>query len=339
MAFVDTSLEEDDESELPAEKEGDLETEVSVEDRARAMGWKPLPADPHNPTRDEYRGDPRLHRSADEFIAHGEREWPVLRESNRRMSEKLARLEPEVGTLRNTIAEQKEAIAAAMTLARRADQRGYDRAVTELKEQRRAAVEAGDVEAHDQVQEQIDTMERERAKAEEPAAPTPTPEPTPEPKRPIPEIEAFIQANPWFNDARRPYLQTAMIGMHNAVIAEKRIGPLADQLAEALERLQAAYPEIAPAAAETDEDEMPQPPAPRPARRAPSALPPSAPMGQRRAAVSPIDRIADTAERAQARQAFLSMKRQDPDFTEGEYMALYDDPHADALELRRQRKK
>ena len=51
-----------------------------------------------------------------------------------------------------------------------------------------------------------------------------------------------------------------------------------------------------------------------------------------------IDQIQDVSERQQARDAFNRTKRQLPDYTEAEYMALYADPHADVLTMQKPRK-
>ena len=50
-----------------------------------------------------------------------------------------------------------------------------------------------------------------------------------------------------------------------------------------------------------------------------------------------IDQIQDPTERQQAREAFARTKRQLPDYTEAEYMALYGDPHADVLTMQKSR--
>ena len=50
-------------------------------------------------------------------------------------------------------------------------------------------------------------------------------------------------------------------------------------------------------------------------------------------ALTRINAIADPTERAEAREAFNRMKRQMPDYTEAEYIALYADPHGDVLAL------
>ena len=80
----------------------------------------------------------------------------------------------------------------------------------------------------------------------------------------------------------------------------------------------------------------PRDPAPaRPARRAAAVAAPTA--GERAPAPgtrpTTINSIQDPAERAQAREAFNRMKRQMSDYTEAEYMALYDDPHGDVLTM------
>ena len=88
MAHIDPALEDD----LPLEDEDDLfdpnapddeedgedddPPEITLEQRARAMGWKPLA---------EYRGDPRRWTDAAEFIRKGEEELPVLRDQSRRI--------------------------------------------------------------------------------------------------------------------------------------------------------------------------------------------------------------------------------------------------------------
>lgn len=327
MSFVDTSLEEEFEDEElpegePEEIEGEELPPVTNRERAMAMGWKPLPADPRNPQPHEYRGDPRKWTDEDAFIAKGEEELPILRDQNRRMSERLVRNDTEFTTLRNTIEEQNAAIRHVTALAKRADTRGYDRAKAELIEKRRSFVEAGDVEGHDQVQEQLDALETSRAEIEEPPPVRPTQ---------APEITAFIADHEWFREDAG--LRQAMIDEHNLIIGKFPAMPVGEQLEKALERMERLHPEIL-----EDEDPVPRTPAPAPRRRAAPALAPSGPTGQRRAPASPLERITDPAERADARAAFESMRRADPGFSEAEYMKIYDDPKIDVVELRRQRK-
>jgi hypothetical protein len=338
MAHLEPDYDGDD---LEHERDDDG-GDVPTEDRARAMGWKPLPEDPYNIQPHEYRGDPRRWTSAEEFVRKGEAELPILRDQNRRMSERLARMEPEMTTLRRSVDEQKVAVQAALALAKRADDQGYQRAKRELEGQRREAVEAGDTVAFDQVQEQIEALEAGRVEAAPPAATEPPPDPAPRaaPGTPQPEIAAFVRENPWFNDAKRPYLQASMIAFHKEVITESPAMALADQLDEALVRMQDKFPEIIPVDEEEPMAREPAPPRRQPVRRAaPSSLAPTGGGGPpRRQTASPIDGIADADERKEARAAYESIRRADPGYTEKEYMAVYNDPHADPLELRAQRK-
>ena len=313
------------------------ETDEDLEARARQMGWKPF---------DEYRGPPGKWSDARTFVRHGEDTLPILRDQNRRMSEKLVEVEGQMGrhtaeveTLRNTIAEQAQAVKDAIALARRADQAGYNRALKELHNDRRAAVEAGDTVAFDQVQEQIDALVSTRADDDAPPPPPPPPprtEPSAAEPQPLdPAIIAFVADYPW--STNDPILSKAMIDMHNAVIRESPRMPVAEQLQIALGRMKKIYPQLADPEGEDVEDEELEERRPRARARA-DVLSPREGIRPRERAAGTISSITDHTERAEAKRAFESMKKQDEGFTEAEYMRLYDDPHADVLELRKSRK-
>lgn len=310
---------DDDQDDLPP---------VSIEDRARAMGWKP---------QHEYRGDSRRWTDAAEFIAHGEAELPILRDQNRRLSEKVARFE-------TTVAEQSTAIEAAMTLARRADETGYQRGLKELKAKQREAVETGDTATFDQISEQIDAAERERAsdpthvtvpiRKEPPMTERAPPAPTAQ----DPETATFIADNPWFN--QRAILRNAMIAAHSALVAAegKQTGiALADQYERAKADVAESFPHFFPSGEQDDSAPTPIPAvAPRPRLRAPALSPSSGP--HRTTNATPFDRI-PAAERAEAIAAFNNIAKYDPDATAEEYVKLYLGEEEDVLALRTQRKK
>src|SRR5580704_10846902 len=73
----------------------------AVEARAREMGWKPLA---------EYRGPPGRWQPAADFITRGENILPIVRDQNRRMTERIGKLEGEVTSLRSTAQEQLQII-------------------------------------------------------------------------------------------------------------------------------------------------------------------------------------------------------------------------------------
>lgn len=324
---------------------------ITVEEQARAMGWKPL---------EEYNGDPRRWTDAEAFVKKGLEELPVLRDQNHRLSTKLTRMGAEIGKLRNTASEQALAVQDALRMARTANQAGYDRALRELNAQRRAAAETGDLVAFDDVEKQIEAMESERAKVvgPEPAAAA-APAPAAAAAHPgtqgaglDPAVTEFTRdpENRWFFDAKRPHLKQSMIALHGAVLNEGEILDVAEQLQEAKTRLIEMYPEDFAgrrAAArqepddEIDDDDSPPERRPAPAARRPVVNSPSrAPItpGGRRGR-SPFDEITDPAERTEAKKAYERMKSMDAGLTESEYMVLYSNPHADALELRAKRRK
>lgn len=309
--------------------------EITVEQRARTMGWKPA---------DEFRGDPRLHIGAAEFIEKGERELPILRDQNRRMSEKLVKVEGDMSALRNTIEEQGEAIRNAMQMARNANEAGFNRAITEMKAKQRNAAAEGDIEAFDQIDEQIRAAETERAATVDDHKNHVTTK-VPEPPKPAPQLDPettdFIAANPWFN--ANPILNQAMVSAHAAIMSREGVVKGA-ALADQYERAKAEVVDMFPHKFRTEkpmaDDTDPNPgPAPRPRPRLTPALDPSgAPVRTRRSA-DPFDQIADAADRAEARKAFESIQKWDSGATPEEYVALYLNPKLNPMELREQRNK
>ncbi len=77
---------------------------------------------------------------------------------------------------------------------------------------------------------------------------------------------------------------------------------------------------------------------PAPPARA-GSRPPAGPRRPQPASADSIASIPDADDRAQARAAFDRYKRQFPDYTEKEYMALYNNPKADVRQLRQEAKK
>jgi hypothetical protein len=337
-SFEDLGEFEGDEFEdLGAERVGEPEpAPVSVEARARAMGWKPLA---------EFKGDPRRWTDAAAFIAHGEEELPILRDQNRRMSERLARLDPEMESLRKTVAEQAAAIKYVQGLAKRADEIGYKRALAELEAQRRGAVETGDTVAFDQVQAQIDTLVQTRA------AEPPEPAPAPVVEGEWPETTAFKRDNPWV--MTDPVLRQAMISAHGAMLDNFPTLSRTEQYERAKRLVMEAHPAKFPRqpAAEPEldpeyEDEPPVAREPAPPPAAPRARPParaavlapSAPQRPGEGRRSVWDQIPED-ERADARSGYQYALKGDPDLPASEYVALYINPKLNPLDLRARRKK
>lgn len=134
----------------------------SIEDQARAMGWK---------DRDEFFGPPENWSSAEKFIKVGEGALPILRQNVRHMGEKIIALESR--------AKDREDYFNMEVAAMK------NRHKAELEKERAKAVEDGDVDKFNATQSQIDDLNTA------PPAVATTP-PTP------PEVKQFMIDQPWY---------------------------------------------------------------------------------------------------------------------------------------------
>lgn len=310
--------------------DGDDDQQLTVEERARLRGWKPL---------DEYHGDPRRWRDAETFVRVGDEDSRIAREENRRFEQQLHRQGNQLTENNRTIEELKLTVREMVGLAKKADLRGYQRARAELVAQRDAAVESGDVPTFKQIDDAVKEMDRDHAEAVQPPERTPTPTPAPVVD---PRIEAWRQANEtWFG--RDVILQRAMLAHLDIVQSKFPAVDLDEQLARAKKRVIDEYPERFPGMTRTpapppaaDDDDDDQAPAPR-ARRAPAVATPSAQPQRRPRHAAGWDQIEDPDERRMAKGAYDRAKRADPQLTEDEYLAIYINPHLDVIDMRQAR--
>lgn len=322
-----------DDVDLPDDDAG--AAEAATEARAREMGWKPLA---------EYRGPPGRWQPAADFIARGENILPIVRDANRRLTEKVGKLEGEMSGMRSTVDEQLKIIKDLRDMGQRADQRGYERALADINSKKKQARESGDVEAFAQYVEQAEALVSSHVAAAPVVEPPLRSAPTP--PQMTSAVKSFIRENSWFNTDK--LLADTMTAFHNEVLRERQVeqselnaDPELDReiLEEAKARVVERYPDrfgVQPAPREPA-------PLPTPRRRAAPVVaptlgnePPAPPRGSTPATIASIQ---DPADRAQAKDAFARMKRQMPDFTEKEYMDLYADPHADVLSMQQKTRK
>lgn len=313
---IETSVSDDQldpeliDNELDA-SDGDPE----VETRARDLGWHPFA---------EYNGPPGKWVDAKTFIERGETILPIVRAQNHRLEEKVKQQGAIILDLRKTAQEQVEILQEMRDKARNADERGYQRALKDLNEKRQAAVVAGDPVAFSQIEEQIDELEETRTELKVPAKTAPN---NPAPPTMDPAIAAFAAANStWWNVD--PFLSQAMVAEHQRVMLREPNATLARQLDKALANLKSEFPD------RFDGADDPAPAA-KPRPRASTVSAPTNAVTPRRATAGGIDTIADPKERQEARDAFSRTKRHIADYTEAEFMAVYSDPKADVLEIRK----
>lgn len=335
QAPEEEEIEEGDEEQVILDEAAQTEGYAShaekqaMEATAGKQGWRPLA---------QYRGIPGGWKSAKQFIEDGQNYLPFVQKELRETKLLAERQANEMEGLRTEMATTRQDMQKLLEFSRKASKTGYDKAIKDLEAKRRQAAVDGDVLTYDQVGEQIGEMHEAR---EEVAEPTPAPDPKtqrqPAPAKNLaPEIVAFVDANPWFN--KDALLNAAMIDAVKEIEGESPAMPLADQLDLAKERLMEQYPKkfgLAPRAPAPTQDQ------PSPRQRQPQ--PPLAPRGGAIPTRSKtgIDAIADAAERAAARQGYNRMKASFPDNppSEDEYLQIFNDPHADVLDVLRKPKK
>lgn len=109
-----------------------------VEQKALKMGWTP---------KDQFKGDPSKWRPADEFVERGENMLPIVK--------------ARVAQQAKEIQELKDAMKQFGEYHTKTEQRAYDRALTDLREQRAQAIAAADGATFDRVDEQIESLKKE----------------------------------------------------------------------------------------------------------------------------------------------------------------------------------
>lgn len=294
---------------------------VDTEKLARVQGWRPLA---------EFQGRPGTHKTAKQFIEDGKNFLPFVQRDRDQLREQVGRMTSEIEGLRGELATTRADMQKMLEFSRRAGQQAYDRAVAELEAKARDAVQAGDVATYDQVQDQLGKMEEAREEVVPEPQRQPPPRQEPAKGKIDAQVQAFVDANPWA--MTDPVLNAAMIAAENYV--KQKAPGISNGIAleRAKEIVMGQYPEKFG----LPEKQPVRQPVQDPPRRQPAA--PLAPSGRqpvRQTAKTGIDSIVDGTERAEARKSYNRYLVSMPDLKEAEFMDIWNDPHADVLEVRR----
>lgn len=151
------------------------------ETRARRLGWVP---------KEEFRGDPDKHRSAEDFLKRGDEILPLLQRDNKRLHEGFGKIEKE-------LKETRETLQSFAEFAAKGEERAYKRAKAELEAKLDQATELADVPQARQIRREIEELDGGRT------APKPKPDPVGEVDKPAvdPEVASWIDQNQWFNNS------------------------------------------------------------------------------------------------------------------------------------------
>lgn len=149
---------------MSEETEEGQESGPSVEDQAKTLGWKPP---------EEFKGDPAYALSAEDFIEKGQRDGPILRENVRKLQATVAKQT-------ETMAQMQSDTSNYIAMEVRAKISDYEK---DLKKAAEEGDSEGVINAHNAINEIKD--------AQKPAE-------KPNGKSPPPEVQSFLDDNPWY---------------------------------------------------------------------------------------------------------------------------------------------
>lgn len=200
-------------------------TQVSVEEKARNMGWKP---------KDEFPGDPEKWVEADEFVRRGEEVLPIVQASNRKLRESNEQMNARLIELERQNRANAAALEAIQEENRQQTVQTTERSIEVITVEIAAAREAGDVAREFQlIDERNDAKEALKAAKQKPQVKQTMQQPNggADPAQ-TPEFQQFLKDNPWWQTDG--VMRAASIEIQNQLYADGQITaatPQADRLA------------------------------------------------------------------------------------------------------------
>lgn len=187
---------------------------------ATEQGWLP---------KDQWGGKPEEWSDAETFVRRGREINPILRKALKKERERTADMEARLRANDATVAELRGYL-------QKVEERATENALRQLKAQRRAALEAGDHAGADEVEEQIDQLQRSESAV--PKAAT-------APAQGIhPQIQAWMDENPWYGPHNQDMVDFAD-GVAVKEMARRRGTTFTpnDVLPIVMERVKKAFPQ------------------------------------------------------------------------------------------------
>ena len=204
---VEDEIEDIEEPEAADEPDAETgEDDAEVQARAERMGWAP---------KEKWRGAEGEWKSAKEFIKHTEDSNGRLKHQVKNLDERLANAERMNKVITDRLKEQ--------------DRIGYERALREIKDQKREAARVGDVDAFEELEQREENIRKNAA----PKEIAPPGEPA--------EITAWKQTNAWF-DSDAAMTREAM-GIYEGYAAAHPKASIAEALEEVSRKMPLLHPE------------------------------------------------------------------------------------------------
>lgn len=154
-----------------SEEEVQVQQNSEAEENARAQGWVP---------QEEWKGDPERWSSAEEFIERGEKVNGILKDRNKQLLSEVSALRAE---LRDSVRQFGES-------TRKAEERAYNKAIKDIQSQQRSAVEIGDAEAWQRLENEKDALSRDFSSAQQ--------QQQQQTQQNSPIYEGWKSDNPWY---------------------------------------------------------------------------------------------------------------------------------------------
>ena len=208
----------DNEAPNSAAQNDGIADQATIETKAREYGWKPL---------DEFDGDPDAWHDAEEYVRRSDPRY--LRQELARTERRLKGLEKQQNQERLQF-DQRLQRMERLSLAQR--QKLY----RDIEAARRVAVEVGDTAEYDRLnaaEEQLYTLEQQE--------PAPPKKAAPAAEEPHPDVERWVQANPWFLKDR--VLNRTATGIHETLLEDEPDLTVAQNLAKVKKELMRRFPE------------------------------------------------------------------------------------------------
>ena len=204
-----------------AGEQGGNEAQAAAEKEARLFGWRP---------QEEYDGPAERWKPADEFLEEGKRINGFLRKD-------LDKLRAELSKRDASIAELKTTMREFAAFHQETEKKAYERAVKELKEERKIALREGDGERLVQIEDRIEELNEAAPKGRQPQQEQ---EQRPDPAQ-DPVWQGWVAENKWFRES--PKLRAISNGYGDLVRAESPHLFGREFLDEVKRRVQEDFPE------------------------------------------------------------------------------------------------
>ncbi|HTD72099.1 MAG TPA: hypothetical protein VK652_01125 [Steroidobacteraceae bacterium] len=220
MADEDDALEGEDEVQAAEGEDGGDDEVSEIEAKAIEAGWKP---------KAKWRGDTSRWTDAETFL---DRTKPAkIRESVDDLTRENRELKKQVAAEKALFEKRLEKMETLNKVQRK-------KMYGEIEAARRAAVEVGDTAEYDrqnQMEQQLYEAEQEAGK------PTAKEEPEKGAKQPHPDVERWVNENPWFTKSKM--LNRAAEGIHEQLMEDEPGLTIAENLAKTRAEIIRRFPE------------------------------------------------------------------------------------------------